>query len=527
MLTALLPVLLLSPLIYLQLQKSKKLEKLLEDEKNRQAPASKPPVVASPPSPVKPLVNLESQAEVVEARSRAKQIVDEAFREAGRTRREAQEQSQRLRTDLSESEKKLNGDLKALDGKINELLTREKDLEVTKVRLLEKEKEIERFRAEQTEQLTKIGSLTRDEARRQILENLEKDLTEEIARRIKEAEQKVKEEADAKAKEIIATAMLHGATQYVAEYTVSVVKLPDEEVKGRIIGKEGRNIRSFELATGVDVDLDEAKEIRLSCFDPVRREIARVSLERLLADGRIQPARIEEIVAQTRQDIEKIMHQEGEKLAQAVGVFNLPLEIIDFLGRFKYRFSYGQNMIAHTLEETKVGIKLAQELGVDVEVVRLGCLLHDIGKVVTEDEGTHIQLGVDLLRRFKLPERVINAVGEHHEDKPFSSVESVLVYVADAISAARPGARVEDIEAYVRRMSELEAMALAFKGVKSVFAISAGREVRVVVDPLESDDAACVKLAHDIAAKIEKELTYPGQVKVTVIRETRATGIAK
>jgi len=330
-----------------------------------------------------------------------------------------------------------------------------------------------------------------------------------------------------KAKEILVEAMRHGATDYVAEYTVSVVKLADEEIKGRIIGKEGRNIRTFELLTGVDVDLDEVKEIRISCFDPVRREIARVSLERLITDGRIQPAKIEEIVSKTKNDIERLVHEAGQKLSHDVGVFDLPLEIIDLLGRFRYRFSYGQNMIAHTLEETKIGIKLASEVGADVDVVRRACLLHDIGKVITEDEGTHVQLGADLLRRFKFPEKVINAVYEHHEDKPFSSVESVLVYIADAISGARPGARVEDIEAYVKRMKSLEEVALTFKGVKSVFALSAGREVRVVVEPLEVDDASLVKLAHDIAGKIEKEQTYPGQVKVTVVREVRAFGIAK
>lgn len=392
---------------------------------------------------------------------------------------------------------------------------------------LSNSQEIGKLRQEYLGKLEGVGSLSKDQARQELLSELERDLKEEIAKKIKAAEEKVKEEAEARAKEIIATAMLRGATRYVAEYTVSVVKLPDEEIKGRIIGKEGRNIRAFELTTGVDVDLDEAKEIRLSCFDPVRREVARVSLERLIADGRIQPARIEELVSQTRQDVERIMREEGEKLCHAVKVFTLPLEVIDLLGRFKYRFSYGQNMIGHTLEETQIGVKLASELGADVEVVRLACLLHDIGKVITEDEGTHVQLGVELLKRFKLPEKVIKAVAEHHEDQPFSSVESVLVYVADAISAARPGARVEDIEAYVARMGELEKLALSFKGVRSSFAISAGREVRVVVDPGEIDDDASVKLAHDIAGKIEKELTYPGQVKVTVIRETRATEIAK
>lgn len=513
-------VVVLLPILYLFYKKNKDLEEKLKTPQTPKEPTSSSTVVvpakSEPPHPV-----------VLDSQKRAREIILEAKDEALRIRREAEDYGQRLRLELAESEKKLKLEREQISQKAQEVSLREKDLDISRTRIKELEAETEKLRDAQIKDLSNIGSLTREEARRQILENVEKVLSEETARRIKTAEEKFKEEADKKAKEILVEAMRAGATDYVAEYTVSVVKLPDEEMKGRVIGKEGRNIRSFELATGVDVDLDEPKEIRISSFDPVRREIARISLERLIADGRIQPAHIEEVVEKTKKDIEKIMHEEGEGLAHSLQAYNLPLEIIDLLGRFKYRFSYGQNMIAHTLEETQIGIKLAYEAGADVEVVRLGCLLHDIGKVITEDEGTHVQLAVDLLKRFKLPIKVVNAVGEHHEDSPFSSVESVLVYIADAISAARPGARVENIEAYVKRMRSLEEVALTFKGVKSAFAISAGREVRVIVEPLEVDDNSAVNLAFKIAQKIEKEQTYPGQVKVTVIRETRATGIAK
>jgi ribonuclease Y len=323
--------------------------------------------------------------------------------------------------------------------------------------------------------------------------------------------------------------MLHGVTDYVPEYTVSTIKLPDEEMKGRIIGKEGRNIRALELSTGVDIDLDETPgEIRLSSFDPVRREIARVALEKLIADGRIQPARIEEIVARTKKDIEKIMFEEGEKLCHAVGVYNMPVDLVIILGRYKYRFSYGQNLIAHTLEETKIGVKLAHEVNADVNIVRLGCLLHDIGKVVTEEEGSHVKLGADLLRKYGMPEAVIACLEEHHGDKPFSSIESTLIYVADAISGSRPGARYEDYEEYVKRLKDLELLAKSFKGVEDAYAFQAGREVRVIVNPEQVDDATAITISHDLKNKIEDQIkNYPGQIKVTVIRELRATDTAK
>ena len=321
--------------------------------------------------------------------------------------------------------------------------------------------------------------------------------------------------------------MRHGATDYVAEYTVSVVKIPDEDMKGRIIGKEGRNIRAFETATGIDVDLDEEGVIRLSSFDPVRRETARVALERLMKDGRVQPGRIEEVVEQVKKEIDRIIFEEGQKLCHAVGVYNLPMPLVALLGRFKFRFSYGQNMIAHTLEETKIGVALAQEIGSDVNVVRLGCLLHDIGKVVTDKEGSHVDLGVEMLKKYGLPQKVVDCVAQHHEDKAFTSLEAVLVYIADAISGGRPGARYENYDEYVKRLSDLEGIAKSKEGVREAFAFQAGRELRVVVAPEKIDDAAATVMAHDIKEEIEKKVTFPGQIKVTVIRELRATEIAK
>lgn len=388
--------------------------------------------------------------------------------------------------------------------------------------------ELAALKQELIDKLEKVAGLTREEAKNWLLKQLDDQLAEEVARRIKEATEKAKAEAEEKAKEVLIEAMRRGATNYVSEYTVSTVKIPDEDVKGRIIGKEGRNIRAFERATGVDLDLDETPgEIRLSSFDPIRREVAKMALRNLIADGRIQPSRIEEEVARARREIARITGEEGKKLAQAVGVYSLPTELLEILGKFKFRFSYGQNMIAHTLEETKIGIALAAELKANVDTVRWGCLLHDIGKVVTDEEGSHVELGVKLLQRFHVPQPVIDCVAQHHEDTEFTSVEAMVVYIADAMSGARPGARYEDYEEYAKRLGKLEETAKSFAGVAEAYAIQAGREVRVMVQPEELSDAATVKLAHDLKLKIEKELTYPGTVRVTVIREVRATDVAK
>lgn len=417
-----------------------------------------------------------------------------------------------------------------------ELAKREGILEERERSLSEKQRvieqrldQVEKLRKDLIEKLEKASSVSDEEAKKILIEQVEKDLAVEISKRIKDAENEIKLQSDEKAKEILSDAMLHGVTDYITEFTTSQINLPDEEMKGRIIGKEGRNIRAFEKATGVDVLMDDPLTggLILSSFDPVRREIAKVALEILMKDGRIQPERIEEIVGRTRQDLEKIMCQAGEKLCTDVGVYDMPADIVCLLGRFKYRYSYGQNMIAHTLEETKIGVEIAKTLKADVSVVRLACLLHDIGKILTDwEEGTHVERGVQLAKKYNFDEKVINCIAEHHEDKPFSSIESVIVYIADSISGGRPGARHEDVQEYIKRIEDIERVAKTFDGVNEAYALSAGREVRVIVIPDQISDLELPKLTHDIAQAISKEVIVPGQIKVTAIRETRATDYA-
>lgn len=403
----------------------------------------------------------------------------------------------------------------------NDLIALEKKI-LEKEEKLEREKQrIEKLVEQYTEKLEKVSGLSKEEAKKELFEQIELKEAKEVARIIKDKEEEAKLTGEKKGREILVDSMRHGAVKYIAEYTVSVVKITDEDIKGRIIGKEGRNIRAFEQATGVDVDLDEEGIIRLSSFDQVRREIARRSLEKLLKDTRIQPFRIEEIVIETKKEVEKIMLEEGEKLAHEVGVFNLPTELLTILGRFKFRTSYGQNLIVHTLEETKIAVHIASEVGANVDIVRLGCLFHDIGKVV-EGEGSHVTLGVELLKRFNIPEAVVNAVAEHHEDKPFSSMESVIVYIGDAISGARPGARYEDVEEYAKRLTEMEEIAKKYDGVEDAYAFEAGRELRVIIDPGQLDDAQTTILAQKLREEISRSLAVPGEVKVTAIREFRA-----
>ncbi|SRR5258708_2120216 len=375
--------------------------------------------------------------------------------------------------------------------------------------------------------LEKIANLTSEEAKKILLNEVQKDLTAEIAKKIRQAEERIKLEAQEKAREILVDSMKHGATTYTAEFTISTITVSSEEVKGRIIGREGRNIRAFEQATGVEIDMDEGQLIRLSSFDSIRREIARRALEILIRDTRIQPSRIEEVVKQVKANMEDVLLEEGKKIAAECGVYNLPLELLKLIGRYRFRTSYGQNLGIHTIEETKIGIAIAEELKADVETVRLGCLLHDIGKVVTDEEGTHVQAGVATLKKFGIKKEVVAAVAEHHEDKPFSSIESVVVWTADAISGSRPGARYEPHEEYVKRMTKIEEVANRFDGVTSAIAFQAGRDVRVVVNPDEVDDDKLTILAHDIASALEKEAQYAGQIKITVIREVRGSAVTE
>ena len=467
------------------------------------------------------LTQKSPKKEPSESDSKPRELIFEAKDEAYKIKREAEDEARKTREEVIKLEARLASKEENIDNKLTEIEKKGKSIE-------EKSNEVEKIRSELVTKLEKVAGVTRDEAKKLIVDATESHLNDEIARKIREAEEQIKKESTEKAKHILVDAMKHGATDYVAEYTTSTLKLTDDDMKGRIIGKEGRNIKAFETETGVDVDLDDPGVARLSSFDGERREVAKVSLEKLMADGRIQPTRIEEIVTKVRKEFEKIRLEEGEKLANEVGAPNLPLEILETLGRFKWRFSYGQNLWLHTVEETKIGIALAREVGADVNIVRLGCLFHDIGKVFTpEQEGTHVQVGVDFLKKFKFDPRVLASVEEHHEDKPFSGVESVIVWIADAISGSRPGARHEAVEDYIKRVKEIENVASSFRGVEKSFAIAAGREVRVIVIPEQISDADLTKLAHDVADKIHDSVTYPGQVKVQVVRETKAESIAK
>jgi ribonuclease Y len=386
----------------------------------------------------------------------------------------------------------------------------DQDLIQLEKKLLEREERLEQERAKLAElkdkyqdKLEKASGLSPEQARKEMLEKVELDEAKAVAKIIKEREDEAKLTADKKSQEILMDSMRFGAINYIAEYTVSVVKITDEDIKGRIIGKEGRNIRAFEQATGVDVDLDEEGIIRLSSFDQVRREVARRALEKLIKDTRVQPFRIEELVAETKKEVEKIMLEEGERLAHEAGVFNLSPEILQ------------------VLEDVKIGIHIAGEVGANVNIVRLGCLFHDIGKVL-EGEGSHVTLGVDFLKKHGIPDLIVNCVAEHHEDKPFSSVESVIVHIADQISGARPGARYEDVENYGKRLAQMEEIAKSHEGVEDAYAFEAGRELRVIINPGKLDDAQTLVVANKIRDEVSKSQAVAGEIKVTAIREFRA-----
>lgn len=413
-----------------------------------------------------------------------------------------------------------------LDRYEGALEERERLLAQKEDKVAKKLEELEEIRKKELEVLSQAAKLSPQEAKQLYLERLEKDLQAEKARKIQAAEEQIKEESEQKAREILIEAMRHGAVEWTAEYTVSTIRLANEDIKGKIIGKEGRNIRAFEQATGVEVELDESLDLRLSSFDPIRREIAKIALAKLIKDGRIQPSRIEEIVIQTKKQMDQILLEEGKKLCRATQVYNLPLDLVKMIGRYKFRFSYGQNLAQHTLEEVKIGVAITEELKADAATVRLGCLLHDIGKVVSDGEGGHVQLGVDFLKRYRLPESVIACVAEHHEDKPFSSTESVIVWIADAVSGSRPGARYEPHGEYLKRMTRIEEVVGSFPGVEEAIAYQAGREVRVIVKPEEVSDDQLKVLAHDIAKKLDEDAKWVGQIKVTLIRQTRSLATA-
>lgn len=459
----------------------------------------------------------------------AREVIQDARDEAFRIKKAAEEESRKVRQESIEIEKRIAQKEESLDAKIGQLNKLEKQIEGDKESYLRLEKELSKTRAELIDKLSKVSSLTRDEAKKLLLTNLDVELQAEVAKRIKEAEETIKAESANKAKEIIANSMIAGATDWVAEYTVSTVKLESEEMKGRIIGREGRNIRTFELATGVDVELDSdiEGEVRLSSFDPIRREVARIALEWLVKDARIQPTRIEQLVQKAQEQVGSDMSEAGRRAASELGLFNIPQEALDTLGRLKFRYSYGQNQLIAAMETGSIAKKIAEEIGANPLICAQGGLFHDIGKTEMEKEGTHVQLGIQLAKKWNFPQEVTNCIAQHHEDEPFSSIESIVVHIADAVSGARPGARHEAVEDYIKRLKDIENVATSFSGVDKAFAIQAGREVRVIVQPQVIDDNGVVTLAHNIRQKLESELTYPGQITVTVIREVRSVDIAK
>ena len=457
--------------------------------KQGKAKQAQTPKAKSEAKPEKKATVVANPALAKEAESTAKAIIDFAREEANKIRETAQVEMKNLQATLRTQEEKLHREEEALIARQNDLGRKDGQITATLAAIEKTKLEIEEVRKNQVEKLEKIGGLNKEKAKEILLAAVDKKLARDVAERIRTAEDEIRETADAKARDLLVDAMYHGSTEYVAEFTISTVKIADDDVKGRIIGKDGRNIRTFEKVTGVDIDMDETPgEVRLSCYDGVRREVARVALERIIKDGRIQPTRIEEYVAMARRDIEKVMYEEGKKLCQMVGAYNLPQDLIAMLGRFKYRSSYGQNMLAHTLEETRIGMNLAAEVHANVDIVRLGCLFHDIGKIITDEEGSHVELGVKLLKKYNMPQAVIDCVAQHHEDEEFTAKESILVYIADAISGSRPGARYENVAEYVKRLKAIEDIAMSKPGVSEAYAISAGREVRVMVDPGKATD---------------------------------------
>ena len=461
--------------------------------------------------------------------NKKREMLLEAKEEIHKSRSEYEREVKERRAEVSKQERRLQQKEEALDKKINLHEKKEDELAKKIAAIDKKQEEVESLKRSQMEVLEKISGLTQEEAKAYILKGVEENVRHETAMKIKEIEAQMKEEADQTAREIIATAIQRCAADHAAETTVSVVPLPNDEMKGRIIGREGRNIRTLETITGVDLIIDDTPEaITVSSFDPVRREVARLALEKLIADGRIHPTRIEDMVEKARREVDHTIKVEGERATFETGVHNLHPELIKLLCRQKYRTSYGQNVLNHSIEVAHIAGLMAAELGVDVTLAKRAGLLHDLGKSVDHEmEGSHVQLGVELAKKYKENPVVINAIEAHHGDVEPQTVIACLVQAADAISAARPGARRENVENYIRRLEKLEDLTNSFPGVEKAYAIQAGREVRVMVKPEEVTEDNMILLAHDLAKKIESELEYPGQIKVNVIRETKAVEYAK
>ena len=473
--------------------------------------------------------DLEAQRIIEEAEAQRRETVIEAKDEAIRARTEMDREVAGRRRDLERIERRIEQKEEQLDRKTEQVDRRDRSLQKREKELDTREEELKGFKARQEEELQRVAMLTTDQAREILLNQVEDDMRDLLSRRVHELEQEAKAESDRRARKILATTIQRISSDYIAESTVSVVPLPSDDMKGRIIGREGRNIRALEQATGCDLIVDDTPEaVTLSGFDPVRREVARRSLLKLIQDGRIHPARIEEVVNKTRLELEQVMREEGEKVAYEANVQGLHPDLIKLLGRLKFRTSYGQNVLGHSLEVSLVAGALAAELGADVNVAKTAALLHDIGKAVDHEvDGPHALIGADIARRLGRSARIVHAIAAHHSEEEPQTVEAFIVATADAISGARPGARREMVETYIKRLEALEAVANSFDGVEKSFAIQAGREVRIMVSPDKIDDLSAAKLARDIVRKIEENLEYPGQIKVTVIRETRAVDYAR
>jgi len=479
----------------------------------------------------KKVKSAEAQAEEIisKAEARSKELDVQAKEEALKFRNEAEEEIVRKRRDVERQEERLQKRHESLDKRLENIEKRERNLNKRQSQVDRKANEIKKLNEQRLAELERVSAMTRDEAKEELLKMVESDAKQDMTRIIRQVEADIKQEADRKARGIIVMAMQRVASDQVSETVVSAVPLPSDDMKGRIIGRQGRNIRAFENATGVDVIVDDTPEaIILSGFDAVRREVARLAMSRLITDGRIHPARIEKLVSKAREEVEQTIIEEGERAIFEAGVRRLHPEIIKLLGRLKYRTSYGQNQHAHAIEASRLAVIIANEVGADIEICREGALLHDLGKAIDHEvEGPHAIIGAEFAKRCGVNAKVINCIASHHHEVEQESLEAVIVEVADAISGARPGARRESLENYVKRIKALEEVANSFTGVEESFAIQAGREIRIIVRPEEVDDYEAIKMSKDIARQVEESLEYPGQIKVTVIRETRAVDYAK
>ncbi len=479
--------------------------------------------------------NAETQAEKIvtdaekQAETKKKEVVLEAKEEVHKLRSELDREIRDRRNEIQRIERRLLQREELLDKKIENIEQRDDAITKKQKEIQKSHEEVQELYKKQVEELERLSGLSSEEAKQLLLNDIEKEIRHEAAMMIKDIETKAKEEAERKAREIVAGAIQKCSADHVAETTVSVVQLPNDEMKGRIIGREGRNIRTLETLTGIDLIIDDTPEaVILSGFDPIRREVARVALEKLIVDGRIHPARIEEMVEKAKKEVDNYIKEQGEQATFDTGVHGLHPEIVRLLGRLRFRTSYGQNVLKHSIEVAHLAAAMAAELGVDVKLAKRAGLLHDLGKAVDHEvEGPHVQIGADLVKKYKESSEVVHAVMAHHGDIEATTVEAVLVQAADAISAARPGARRETLESYIKRLEKIEEIANSFNGVEKSFAIQAGREVRILVKPEDVSDSEIVYIARDIVKRIEDELEYPGQIKVNVIRETRAIEYAK